>query len=222
MEENFEEMDYEDSTTTKISDILPKTGKRFRFEYEYDFGDSWQHEVLFEGCLQAEPGKRYPVCLEGARACPPEDVGGVWGYEEFLEAMADPSHERHDELREWVGGDFDPEAFDPAATTREMHTGIPDWAGAVDIAAMKPKRITIIPDIHGKITRDGKMSEPDIYWIMEKWLERHPEVKGRERDIRIVRGTMTLPQGVKTDLISVSIVAGDDIEATQQDANARI
>jgi hypothetical protein len=77
---------------------------------------------------------------------------------------------------------------------------------------LKPKRITIIPDIHGKITRDGKMSEPDIYWIMEKWLERHPEVKGRERDIRIVRGTMTLPQGTKTDLISVSIVAGDDIE----------
>ena len=56
------------------------------------------------------------------------------------------------------------------------------------------------------------MSEPDIHWIMEKWLERHPEVKGRERDIRIVRGTMTLPQGAKTDLISVSIVAGDDIE----------
>ena len=80
------------------------------------------------------------------------------------------------------------------------------------MAPMNPKRITIIPDIHGKITRDGKMSEPDIYWIIERWLERHPEVKGRERDIRIVRGTMTLPQGTKTDLISVSIVAGDDIE----------
>jgi hypothetical protein len=78
---------------------------------------------------------------------------------------------------------------------------------------MNPKRITIIPDIHGKITRDGKMSEPDIHWIVEKWLERHPEVKGREQDIRIVRGTMTLPQGAKTDLISVSIVAGDDIES---------
>jgi len=78
---------------------------------------------------------------------------------------------------------------------------------------MNPKRITIIPDIHGKITRDGKMSEPDIHWIVEKWLERHPEVKGREQDIRIVRGTMTLPQGAKTDLISASIVAGDDIES---------
>jgi hypothetical protein len=77
---------------------------------------------------------------------------------------------------------------------------------------MPPKRTTIIPNIHGKITRDGKMSEPDIYWIIEKWLERHPEIKERTRDIRVVRGTMTLPQGIKTDLIHVSIVARDDIE----------
>src|SRR5205807_2335117 len=89
MDENFEEFGYEDSTTTKVSDILPGTGKRFRFEYEYDFGDSWWHEVLFEGCLRAEPGGRYPACVEGARSCPPEDVGGVGGYERFLEAIAD-------------------------------------------------------------------------------------------------------------------------------------
>jgi len=77
---------------------------------------------------------------------------------------------------------------------------------------MKPKRITIIPSIHGKITRDGKMSEPDIYWIMEKWLDRHPEIKKRTQDIRVARGTMTLPQGIKTDLINATIVAGEDIE----------
>ena len=76
MQENFEEMEYEDSTGTRLSDILPKSGRRFRFGYEYDFGDSWRHEVLFEGCPRAERGKRYPVCLEPARACPPEDVGG--------------------------------------------------------------------------------------------------------------------------------------------------
>lgn len=76
---------------------------------------------------------------------------------------------------------------------------------------MNPKRITIIPNIHGKITRDGKMSEPDIYWILDRWKERHPEIKGREKDIRIVRGTITLGPGIKTDLISVSIIAGDDI-----------
>jgi hypothetical protein len=127
MQENFEGMGYEDSTATKLTDILPRSGRRFRFEYEYDFGDGWRHEVLFEGCLRAERGKRYPVCLEGARACPPEDVGGVWGYQEFLEAITDPDHEDHDGLLGWAGGSFDPEAFDPAAATREMRRGLPDW-----------------------------------------------------------------------------------------------
>ena len=127
MQENFEDMDYKDSTATKISDILPVSGKKFRFEYEYDFGDSWHHEVLFEKCVEAEPGKRYPVCTEGARACPPEDVGGVWGYQEFLEAINDPEHEDHDGLLEWAGGSFDPEAFDPAEATKAMRRGLPDW-----------------------------------------------------------------------------------------------
>ena len=81
----------------------------------------------------------------------------------------------------------------------------------MDAKPMNPKRITIISHIHGKITRDRKMSEPDIYWILEKWLERHPEIKSRRKDIQIVRGTKTLLMGIKTDLISVSIVAGDDI-----------
>ena len=77
---------------------------------------------------------------------------------------------------------------------------------------MNPERITIIPFIHGKITRDGKVSEPDIYWIMEKWLGRHPELKNRTHDIRVSRGTMTLPHGGKTDLIRATIIAGADIE----------
>jgi hypothetical protein len=127
VQENFEDMEYEDSTSTKLSAILPRSGRRFAFEYEYDFGDGWRHEVLFEGCLRAERGKRYPVCIEGARACPPEDVGGTWGYQEFVEAMADPGHERHEEFRDWIGGSFDLEAFDPAAATREMRRGLPDW-----------------------------------------------------------------------------------------------
>ncbi len=76
---------------------------------------------------------------------------------------------------------------------------------------MPGKRITIIPRIHGKLTRDRRMSEPDIYWILEKWLERHPKVKGRERDIQISRGRWTLPEGICTEVISVSILPGDDI-----------
>jgi hypothetical protein len=114
------------SLETKVSEIVSEDGKRFQFEYEYDFGDGWEHEVLFEGCLQAEKGGRYPVCVEGERACPPEDVGGTSGYEEYLEAMADPEHEEHESFMEWRGP-FDPEAFDAAATTRRMRRGLPDW-----------------------------------------------------------------------------------------------
>ena len=77
---------------------------------------------------------------------------------------------------------------------------------------MNPERITIIPFIHGKLTRDGKMSEPDIHWIVEKWLERHPEIKKRIRDIRVTRGAITLPHGGKTDLIRATIILGEDIE----------
>jgi hypothetical protein len=127
MQENFEDMEYRDSTATRISGILPEGGQRFRFQYEYDFGDSWEHEVLFEGIVRAEPRKKYPLCLEGARACPPEDCGGVWGYADFVEAIQNADHERHEELLEWVGGRFDPEAFDPAKATKEMRKGLPDW-----------------------------------------------------------------------------------------------
>ena len=128
MEDDFEEM--EDSTATKLGDIVPEGTRRFRFMYEYDFGDSWEHEILFEGCLAAEKGVRYPLCVEGQRACPPEDVGGVYGYAEYLEAMANPKHERHEEFREW-GGRFDPEKFDAQATTTRMQEGVLDWRDEV-------------------------------------------------------------------------------------------
>ena len=80
--------------------------------YEYDFGDGWVHEIEVEKVLPAEPGKRYPLCLAGKRACPPEDCGGMPGYERLLEVLRDPKHEEHEEMREWAGEDFDPEAFD--------------------------------------------------------------------------------------------------------------
>ena len=124
---NFEELEYEDSTITKLSDIIPKNSKRFRFLYEYDFGDSWYHEILFEGRPKEEPGKKYPLCVEGARACPPDDCGGIWGYPEFIQAIENPDHERHEELLDWVGGSFDAEAFDPAAATKAMKKGLGDW-----------------------------------------------------------------------------------------------
>ncbi len=86
----------------------PKTG----LVYEYDFGDGWEHRLELQKIVPPEPGTRYPTCLAGKRACPPEDCGGVWGYMDLIEALADPEHERHEELLDWIGGEFDPEAFD--------------------------------------------------------------------------------------------------------------
>jgi hypothetical protein len=126
MQENFDEFDYEDSTRTLLSEVLTEPGRRRRLVYEYDFGDSWEHEVVREKCLPAAAGTRYPLCVAGAQACPPEDVGGVWGFADYVEAIRDPHHERHHELLEW-GGDFDPDSFDAEAATRQMRKGLPDW-----------------------------------------------------------------------------------------------
>ncbi|MCK4393963.1 plasmid pRiA4b ORF-3 family protein [Candidatus Bipolaricaulota bacterium] len=82
--------------------------------YEYDFGDSWFHEVRLEGVYDVEKEVVYPRCLDGARRCPPEDCGGTYGYEDFLRAIGDPTDPEHDSLLEWIGGSFDPEEFDPS------------------------------------------------------------------------------------------------------------
>jgi len=88
------------------------TRKGFKFIYEYDFGDSWEHIVHVEAILPIERGRQYPMCLEGKRACPLEDIGGMWGYDDFLKAFADPNHPEHDDIVDELGGDFDPEFFD--------------------------------------------------------------------------------------------------------------
>ncbi|MBI3301735.1 MAG: plasmid pRiA4b ORF-3 family protein, partial [Deltaproteobacteria bacterium] len=77
-------------------------------------------EILLEKILPPEPGVHYPVCITGKRACPPEDCGGVWGYDSFLEAIQNPNHPEHDEMLEWIGGSFDPEAFDVDTVNRAL------------------------------------------------------------------------------------------------------
>ena len=96
--------------TVKLNQLVTK--EKFKFLYTYDMGDSWEHEILVEKVLPVDPETRYPICLTGKRACPPEDCGGVWGYGEFLEAIQNPDHPEHESMLEWVGGSFDPEAFD--------------------------------------------------------------------------------------------------------------
>lgn len=119
--------DFLDSTALRLSQIFAKNRSGFRFFYEYDFGDGWRHEIVLEESKPAEPGTRYPRCIQGSRACPPDDCGGPWGYQEFLEAIRDPKHEQHESMLEWIGGQFDPEKFNPTAATKAMHRGLPDW-----------------------------------------------------------------------------------------------
>ena len=81
-------------------------------EYVYDFGDNWEHTVKLEKILPRQEGIPYPKCTDGKRACPPEDCGGSWGYEDLLKAITNPKHREHKEMIDWVGGSFDPEHFD--------------------------------------------------------------------------------------------------------------
>jgi hypothetical protein len=92
-----------------LQSVAPR-GKA-RFSYEYDFGDGWHHDILVEKIIPREKGARYPVCLAGKRATPPEDSGGPYVYDEFLEALRDPKHPDHEQMVQWAGG-FDPERFD--------------------------------------------------------------------------------------------------------------
>jgi len=95
--------------TARLASVLGKVGAKA--VYSYDFGDGWEHGIVVEKRLEPEPGRAYPVCLAGARHGPPEDCGGIPGFYNLLEALGNPAHEEHEELLEWVGGDFDPDAF---------------------------------------------------------------------------------------------------------------
>jgi len=98
-----------DSRSIKISQVANRTTK---FKYIYDFGDGWQHEVLIQKILTMQHDVRYPVCLGGANACPPEDCGGMGGYGSFLRAIRNPAHKEHERMLDWIGGEFDPTTFD--------------------------------------------------------------------------------------------------------------
>ena len=102
--------DGEDEQKTKLKKYLKQEGQKFL--YEYDFGDSWEHQLLLEKILPVKPDVHYPRCLKGKRACPPEDCGGVWGYDSLLEILADKQHPEHATYSEWMDGEFDPEEFD--------------------------------------------------------------------------------------------------------------
>lgn len=106
-----------DERRVKLQAVVATVGTEFG--YTYDFGDGWEHRLLLEGIALAEPGAFYPRCVQGGRSAPPEDVGGTGGYEDYLDALADPNHDQHDELLAWRGP-FDPERFDREAVNRKL------------------------------------------------------------------------------------------------------
>ena len=88
--------------------------------YTYDMGDNWQHAITVDAVRPGDPDTAYPCFIDGARRCPPEDVGGTTGYENFLETIADPDHEEHDEFSEWYGDPYDPDNIDELITRRRI------------------------------------------------------------------------------------------------------
>jgi Plasmid pRiA4b ORF-3-like protein len=101
-----------------VADLAPIPKKKFI--YEYDFGDGWEHEVIAEKILPRDPVFKCPVCLAGANACPPEDCGGIYGYYNKLDILADPKHPEHEDIKEWIGEEFDSTRFDLSEINAEL------------------------------------------------------------------------------------------------------
>lgn len=121
--EEFEAGYAEDECTTLLADVLRAKGDKL--EYIYDHGDYWQHVVALEKVGKRSPDQTLPDCLGGERAGPPEDCGGVNGFEGLLETLADPEDEEYEEMLEWVGEGYDPEEFDLEETRAAIRAT--DW-----------------------------------------------------------------------------------------------
>ncbi len=114
-----------DARKARLVDAL-EDAKTLR--YLYDFGDGWEHTIKVERLIDAEPGLIYPRLIEATGRCPPEDVGGPWGYPEFLDAIHDPKHGRHAEFSEWIGDDFDPNFVDIGGLANEVTALAKAWS----------------------------------------------------------------------------------------------
>ncbi len=105
-----------------LEQVAPEV--RAKFRYTYDFGDDWVHDIVVEKVLDPDPSTAYPRCTGGKRAAPPDDCGGIWGYEELVEVLADPAHPEHEKRLEWLGltaaSRFAPDAFDMEAVNRRL------------------------------------------------------------------------------------------------------
>lgn len=186
------DLECRDERQYTVDQMLPHAG--MKMIYEYDFGDGWEHEVLLEKILPRDSTVTYPLCVKGKRACPPEDCGGPWGYAELLEALADPGHERHEELSEWLGRDHDPEALDidevNAAFRRgdHLHTSLmidalEPQAEVVPIHPGEEDEWESVPSFEGPVWIGGSLQHSHITIqgenhpyspVITFWIESHP------------------------------------------------
>jgi hypothetical protein len=127
-----------DASKTRLIDVLDDVGTK-TLKYLYDFGDSWEHTIKIERIEDAIPGIDYPWLLEAKGRCPPEDIGGAPGYENFLAALADPKHEDHAEMLEWAPEDFDPHQVDQEALQRAVEQLAKRWKPKPRAARMPKK-----------------------------------------------------------------------------------
>lgn len=116
---------YRDERRVSVASVVVELGAHGEFEYRYDMGDGWEHRIVIESLPPgwSSADLRLPVCIAGENACPPEDVGGPYGYAEFLKVLGDPADEQHEDMFRWIGGVFDPKGFDLNRINR-------DWRGA--------------------------------------------------------------------------------------------
>jgi len=124
----WDEMDNVDYKDMLISDLLKK--EKEKIIYEYDFGDSWEHEIVLEKIIPYDNKTKYPLCLTGKKNCPPEDCGGAWGYADMLDILNQPDHEEYESYIEWLGEEFDPEYFDKNEINKMLK--LPDF-GCIEI-----------------------------------------------------------------------------------------
>jgi len=103
---DFDDIKLADESKFRLSQLLQT--EKDGLLYEYDFGDGWQHKIILEKILPFDAQKKLPYCVTGKRACPPEDCGGIWGYTDLLEILANPEHEEYANMIDWLGGEFDP------------------------------------------------------------------------------------------------------------------
>ena len=116
------EYDFNVSDERRAKSSTIATQEKAKFHYTYDMGDDWEHEILVEKILPPDPELVYPICIKGKGACPPEDCGGVWGYQELLGILQQPEHPEHESMAEWIDEDFDPTLFDLAEVNQSLHS----------------------------------------------------------------------------------------------------